>query len=56
MRGGSCRVSMGEESGFNVSDTHVDGGSSIKGLKVGSSRFEIGRSCNTSKTGHAMGV
>jgi hypothetical protein len=56
MRGGSCKVSLGEESGFNVSDTHGGGGSLIKGLKLGSSRFEIGRSCNSSNSGHAMVV
>jgi hypothetical protein len=54
MKGGSCKVSLGEESGFNVSDTNVDGGASINGLKLGSSRFEIGRTCNSSNTGHAM--
>ena len=56
MRGGSCKISLGEESGFNVSDTINDIGTSIRGIKLGSSRFEIGRSCNTSKTGHAMVV
>jgi hypothetical protein len=54
MKGGSCKISMGEESGFNVSDTGVGGGSPLKGFRLGSSRFEIGRSCNNSKTGHAM--
>ena len=54
MRGGSCSVSLGKESGFKVLDTHVHGGSSISGLNLGSSRFEISRSCNSSKTGHAM--
>ena len=56
MRGGSCKVSLGEESGFNVSDTNADNGTSIRGLKIGNSRFEIGRTCNSSNRGHAMVV
>ena len=56
MRGGSCKVSLGEESGFNVSDTNADNGTSIRGLKIGNSRFEIGRTCNSSNTGHAIVV
>jgi len=56
MKGGSCRVSMGQESGFSVSDTAFDGiGSNpVSGINLSSSRFEIGKSCNTQPLGHAM--
>ena len=54
MKGGSCKVSMGQESGFNVSDTDLDGSPKVTGLKIGSKNFEIGRSCSTSNYNHAM--
>ena len=54
MKGGSCRVSMGQESGFNVSDTDSEGSMKIEGLRIGSKNFEIGRSCNKSNSSHAM--
>ena len=58
MKGGSCRVSMGQESGFNVSNTAFDGISSspVSGINLSSSRFQIGKSCNTQSLGHAMVV
>jgi hypothetical protein len=56
MKGGSCKVSMGQESGFNISDTNSEGSPKIDGLRIGSKSFEIGRSCNTSNSTHAMVV
>jgi hypothetical protein len=56
MKGGSCKVSMGQESGFNISDTISEGSPKIDGLRIGSKSFEIGRSCNTSNSTHAMVV
>ena len=56
MKGGSCKVSMGQESGFNISDTISEGSPKIDGLTIGSKNFEIGRSCNTSNSTHAMVV
>ena len=58
MKGGSCSLSMGQESGFNVSDTAFSGTSAspVSGLNLSSSRFQIGKSCNTQSLGHAMVV
>jgi hypothetical protein len=56
MKGGSCKVSMGQESGFNISDTASEGSPIIGGLRIGSRSFEIGRSCNKSGSTHAMVV
>lgn len=58
MKGGSCRLSMGQESGFNVSNTAFDGLSlnPVAGMKLPSSRFQLGRSCSNQTSGHAMVV
>lgn len=56
MKGGSCKVSMGQESGFKISGTTSEGSPKIDGLRIGSKSFEIGRSCNTSNSTHAMVV
>ena len=55
--GGNCRISLGQEVGFNVNDTGfvgLDGTPPIKGIKIGSSKFKIGQTCNSSNSGHAM--
>ena len=58
MKGGSCRLSMGQESGFNVSSTAFDGLSidPVGGMKLPSSRFQLGKSCSNQSSGHAMVV